>query len=220
MVIFDSVDQLVAVTDNLPDTLSDIGGPRTRLVLTCHDGNDDYNELSQGYYVPKPIQILEYMATTVMRVFPLSQVLARKIANNHSKAEPSFGIDANVEGIVVGTGANSKKGLVAEIEYRRMSGRAVRLAFILNPSSDLSKPSDLILSQEHPDLVTISDDLTIDNGGHHESTFELGLTQEQRSARDSVILPYFDAQTGSGDGGKILYDMDREDDFDEEEDEI
>lgn len=37
-----------------------------------------------------------------------------------------------------------------------------------------------------------------------------------------MVLPYFDAQTeiGGGEGGRILYEMGREDDFDEEEDEI
>jgi elongator complex protein 5 len=52
------------------------------------------------------------------------------------------------------------------------------------------------------------------------TTFELGLTDKQRAAREGVVLPYFDAQKGGGEGGRILYDMGEEDDFDEEEDEI
>lgn len=55
------------------------------------------------------------------------------------------------------------------------------------------------------------------------STFSLGLTEKQRAAREGVVLPYFDAQKSMGDageGGRILYDMGSEDDFDEEEDEI
>lgn len=51
-------------------------------------------------------------------------------------------------------------------------------------------------------------------------TFELGLTERQRKDREGVVLPYFDAQKGGGEGGRILYDMGVEDDFDEEEDEI
>lgn len=53
-------------------------------------------------------------------------------------------------------------------------------------------------------------------------TFELGLTDRQRQEREGVVLPYFDAQKagGAGEGGRILYDMGAEDDFDEEEDEI
>lgn len=55
-------------------------------------------------------------------------------------------------------------------------------------------------------------------------SFSLGLTEKQRRDRAGVVLPYFDAQreegTGAGEGGRILYDMGWEDDFDEEEDEI
>ncbi|KAL8999160.1 MAG: hypothetical protein Q9169_001939 [Polycauliona sp. 2 TL-2023] len=61
-------------------------------------------------------------------------------------------------------------------------------------------------------------------------TFNLGLTEKQRRDREGVVLPYYDAQRrfgddggkgeGVGEGGRILYDMGVEDDFDEEEDEI
>ncbi|KAI1504142.1 histone acetylation protein 2 [Biscogniauxia marginata] len=56
-----------------------------------------------------------------------------------------------------------------------------------------------------------------------ETTFSLGLTEKQRRDREGIVLPYFDAQTdvgAAGEGGRILYEMGREDDFDEEEDEI
>ncbi|RYP12652.1 hypothetical protein DL767_011187 [Monosporascus sp. MG133] len=61
-----------------------------------------------------------------------------------------------------------------------------------------------------------------DGEGEMETTFSLGLTEKQRRDREGVVLPYFDAQTdiGGGEGGRILYEMGREDDFDDEEDEI
>lgn len=61
-----------------------------------------------------------------------------------------------------------------------------------------------------------------DDAEEPESTFSLGLTEKQRRDREGIMLPYFDAQTdiGAGEGGRILYEMGREDDFDEEEDEI
>lgn len=63
-------------------------------------------------------------------------------------------------------------------------------------------------------------------GGGGENTFSLSLTERQRKDREGVVLPFMDAQEarrgGSGEGGRILYDMGSEDfeDFDEEEDEI
>ncbi|KKY23799.1 putative killer toxin sensitivity protein [Diplodia seriata] len=62
-----------------------------------------------------------------------------------------------------------------------------------------------------------------EEGDEMDTTFNLGLTERQRRDREGVVLPYFDAQRddgGPGEGGRILYDMGVEDDFDEEEDEI
>lgn len=60
-----------------------------------------------------------------------------------------------------------------------------------------------------------------DGGELVSTTFDLTLTRKQRDDRAGVVLPYFDAQRGEGGGGgRILYDMGVEDDFDEEEDEI
>ncbi len=63
-----------------------------------------------------------------------------------------------------------------------------------------------------------------DGGGSGmETTFSLALSQKQRQDREGVVLPYFDAQRwegGVGEGGRILYQMGAEDDFDDEDDEI
>lgn len=130
--------------------------------------------------------------------------------------------------MVVGTGANGgwERGVVVEMEYRRRSGRGVGEWFFLPPPSDsvLAKGEKLVLLDDHPLFGR-----TVVGGGKGEeegegpgSTFELGLTDKQRRDREGVVLPYFDAQRvgGAGEGGRILYDMGVEDDFDEEEDEI
>ncbi|KAI1121005.1 Elongator complex protein 5 [Nemania abortiva] len=84
-------------------------------------------------------------------------------------------------------------------------------------------PSKLYLLSDHPAFVD-PEAASATGGGEDEpeSTFNLGLTEKQRRDREGIVLPYFDAQTdiGAGEGGRILYEMGREDDFDEEEDEI
>ena len=101
------------------------------------------------------------------------------------------------------------------------------------PASALRKPSRIFLLAEHP-LFRPSTPTNSEGqggagageGGEEEqptSTFDLGLTDKQRQDRAGVVLPYFDAQTdvgSAGEGGRILYEMGREDDFDDEEDEI
>ncbi len=143
-------------------------------------------------------------------------------------------------------GGGKEAGMVLEMEYRRKSGRVVDEVFFL-PSSPSSlsgiSPSPLqpaIQAVERIKAITLLDDhpafaaptvTDISNGEEIKSedlggTFELGLTEKQRRDREGVVLPYYDAQRGfeeggeRGDGGRILYEMGEEDDFDEEEDEI
>lgn len=79
-----------------------------------------------------------------------------------------------------------------------------------------------MLLDEHPLFKRKQDVEEVVEG---EVSFNMGLTAKQRRDREGVVLPYFDAQrdggvAGPGEGGRILYDMGSEDDFDEEEDEI
>ncbi|KAI1080629.1 histone acetylation protein 2 [Whalleya microplaca] len=139
-------------------------------------------------------------------------------------------------------------GLVLEMELRRRSGRAVVETFVLVPrttttittttttptptpttagASKLEAPSRLYLLSEHPAFRAPGaggDGDGEEGEGEVETTFSLGLTEKQRRDREGIVLPYFDAQqdggAGAGEGGRILYEMGREDDFDDEEDEI
>ena len=89
----------------------------------------------------------------------------------------------------------------------------------------------LILLEDHPDwrlFEQVGSQDTIsrlgDNGEVPQSTFDMGLTEKQKMARDEVVLPYFDAQDEmglSGGGGRILYMPEKDaDDCGGEEDEL
>lgn len=193
-------------------------------------------------YSPTPLTLLKFLATTVLTLHSFPHILAAKSARARSLAEPVFGLREGVEGVLQGLGANHGKagGMVLEMEHRRKSGRGVREWFYLpSPSSSPHVPPAASTSSSpgtgmraNKEIITLLEDhpqycsVTPANGGAEErpaaaSTFELGLTEKQRRDRDGVVLPYYDAQTaGGGEGGRILYDMGSEDDFDEEEDEI
>jgi len=120
-----------------------------------------------------------------------------------------------------------QRGMVLELEHRRKSGRGVHELYFLPITTEAQALSPqafketVILLDDHPLYRKSSDEHPADDelAG---LTFELGLTERQRQDREGVVLPYFDAQKvgGGGEGGRILYDMGVEDDFDEEEDEI
>jgi len=186
-------------------------------------------------YSPSPLSLLSYLATTVITLHSLPVLLAEKIAHEKSQVAPVFGLAEEVEGVVVGLKPKSasnrnlkpeERGIVLELEHRRRSGRGVLERYFLPvvAKTQTSGP------QAFREIVTLLDDhplfqkLKQDENTRLElsgMTFELGLTDRQRLEREGVVLPYFDAQkAGGGEGGRILYDMGVEDDFDEEEDEI
>ena len=127
--------------------------------------------------------------------------------------------------MVVGRGANDgwSNGFVLEMEYRRKSGRGVEETFFVPPVAVGGAKGKVVLLDDHPAFIG-RQDVRDDGKGEEEeglSTFDLGITERQRREREGVVLPYIDAQSGEGGvGGRILYDMGAEDDFDDEEDEI
>lgn len=156
------------------------------------------------------------------------QASKRKEARNRSLAEPEWGLNEGREGVLIGLkgGKGDADGVVIEMEIRRRSGRSVGERFVLVPSEKLGLggASRISLLNDHPmfrDPLADTGD-SKDDGDEAETTFSLGLTEKQRRDREGIVLPYFDAQTdiGAGEGGRILYEMGREDDFDDEEDEI
>lgn len=108
--------------------------------------------------------------------------------------------------------------------------------FVLSPSLAAAEGTrkaeldggNLCLLDDHPLYApptaagTVGGETKDEGEGEMETTFSLGLTEKQRRDREGVVLPYFDAQKGEGigEGGRILYEMDRGDDFDDEEDDI
>ncbi|KAK4580184.1 hypothetical protein LTR86_000387 [Recurvomyces mirabilis] len=237
LIIIDTIDPLSATeASNLPALLSSFIGPNTSLLAVYHL---DVLHRPQGYdhnaYAPASLTLLKYLATTIFTVHALHHVLACKAARDRSHAEPSFGLEEGTEGVLQGLGANGKQEIVLEMEHRRKSGRGVRQWFCL-PLHPAPKPgvssgtastthatkivrSDILLLEDHPQYRT-PEQAAEAQAGDEGGTFELGLTAKQRRDREGVVLPYFDAQKGGGEGGRILYDMGSEDDFDEDEDEI
>ncbi|KPI36897.1 Elongator complex protein 5 [Cyphellophora attinorum] len=196
--------------------------------------HQDVPQTATVYYVPSPLELLSYLATTMIHVHSLAILVTEKEARERSVVAPSFGLDENVEGIVIGLkkGSNSLKpehrGLVLELEHRRNSGRGVHEWYFLPrvlPKMTAATFKEVVsILDDHPAFQKASLDVADSNDDLTDMTFSLGLTDRQRQDREGVVLPYFDAQNpkpSSGvDGGRILYDMGAEDDFDDEEDEI
>ena len=182
----------------------------------------------QNPYLPSSFSTLTYLATSIITLHSFSHILAQKAARDRSLVAPVFGLEEEQDGVLLGrldklVGTGAAEGIVLELEHRRKSGRGVLEWYLLPPASRYP-------ATQVKEIVTLLDDNILynppmeshDDEEEPQSTFELGLTDRQRREREGVVLPYFDAQHGDGpgEGGRILYDMGEEDDFDEEEDEI
>ncbi|CAK4032636.1 Elongator complex 5 [Lecanosticta acicola] len=232
LLIFDSLNFLAATqSSSLPGLLSSLIGPATSLLALYHTDIPlpVSKNGSHDAYSPSALTLLRYLATTIFITQSLHHVLARKAARDRSFAEPSFGLEEGIEGVLQGLGANAGEGVVLEMEHRRKSGRGVRELYFLPHTASASgytanqaRKETVTLLEEHPLYRTPEESAASREGEEDQAdtTFELGLTEKQRRDREGVVLPYFDAQKGGGEGGRILYDMGEEDDFDEEEDEI
>lgn len=198
-------------------------------------------------YLPNTLTLLSHLATAVLRVSGLTHAVAARRARERSLPEPEWGLREGREGALIGllrgSGTSGGEplgsrgdeggdddGVLVEMELRRRSGRAVAERFVLSPSSSRGDAAAgkmaVVLMGDHPAFSRApfggEEEQEGAAEGEMEATFNLGLTEKQRRDREGVVLPYFDAQVeiGGGEGGRILYDMGREDDFDEEEDEI
>ena len=189
-------------------------------------------------YAPSPLTTLTYLATSILRISSLDHAIQLKRARDRSLPDPAFGIDEGRDGVLIGKKAVAEetKGCVVEMEIRRKSGRGVREVFVLAPSSASlstgekvkagpgSAGSKVLLLDDHPLYAApeVGKDNDEDDEGEEQpqSTFNLGLTEKQKRDREGIVLPYFDAQKGGGEGGRILFEMGREEDWDPEEDEI
>ncbi|PFH55740.1 hypothetical protein XA68_17697 [Ophiocordyceps unilateralis] len=221
VVVIDSLNSLASIESvSLAGFLSALATPAVSIVAVYHTDVPIVLPATYSEYQPAPLVLFTHLATAILRPSSLQQQLARQEARNRALQEPEWGLREEREGVLIGAsmGETDDGAVVIAMELRRRSGRAVSETFILRPST--SGPGKVSLLTDHSSFAMPSE-----TGADEEtpqSTFDLGLTDKQRMDRAGVVLPYFDAQTdiGAGEGGRILYDMGREDDFDDEEDEI
>ncbi|KOS21333.1 Elongator complex protein 5 [Escovopsis weberi] len=237
------IDSLNALASSAPQSLalflSGIITPVVSVVAVYHLDVPVVLPRTRSEYEPHPFALLCHLATAVLRLSSLQQEIERQRARNRSVQEPEWGLGEGREGVLLGLAERpapeDEGGVVVDMELRRRSGRTINEKFILMPSTAAAAaaagtstpttragPGRLSLLADHPVFATPEAGQGAEGEDEPESTFDLGLTEKQRRDREGIVLPYFDAQTdiGAGEGGRILYEMGREDDFDDEEDEI
>ena len=164
--------------------------PDRTLIGVYHTDITYSSSKSPKSYSPSTLSLLEYMATSVIRVLPGPEALSRK-------AESSFDI------FDFSNKVYNRMQFTVEVEHRRKSGRRISTLFNVNGDTYEFKQARLDMIEDQVDLTNLT-------------TFNLSLSEKQRQDRENVELPYLEAQRG-GNGGAILYEYTEVDDYDEDE---
>lgn len=236
LLVIDSLHSLLYHSGaSIVDTLFSMIRPNVTLFAVLH-GDQPISKVSTLPHSPDLMTLLRYIATTVLTLCSMLQMLNEQHARLRSVSVRPTGLRDAEEGILQSLGSNDAT-YVVDMEHRRKSGRSIRALFAMQTrktaKGEQSKSGysdgDVVLLDEHPAMrAVVSDQKGLqsavqEENGTDDSTFNLQLTEKQKEAREGIVLPYFDAQNqekGVGAGGRILYDMGEEDDFDDEEDEI
>ncbi|RVD88181.1 uncharacterized protein DFL_002376 [Arthrobotrys flagrans] len=220
MVIIDSTNHLVSISSeegaktntSLSFFLSSILAPSVTIIATYHTDIPRISSSTTNAYSPDPLDLLKYLCTTLITVYSPSHIFAQKRALDKSLPLPNFGLDEGIEGSLASLGSNTgwcetcgihekSRGLIYELEHRRMSGRAMSEWFFLLCHAPSKKSKErLILLEDHPAYNPTIVEVPSGNGSggaveDSDLTFSLGLTAKQKSDREGVVLPYFDAQS-------------------------
>lgn len=147
-------------------------------------------------YYPSALSLLSYFSTTTLTVTSLD------IADleNHEKELNKFLLPLLC----------NKPKFGVSLSHRRRSGRAINADFIVD-SENHSIEYVLKKAEE-----TAEDESLLKNF----TTFNLSTTEKQREAKENVELPYLVSQDYSQagtEGGAIIYEFEKDDDYDEED---
>lgn len=108
---------------------------------------------------------------------------------------------------------DSAKMASCKIVHRKPGGRVLREneEFVLTTDLFITDIKKVVHKKEEKPVAQQADPTA-------NLTFNLRLSDEEKAARDSLVLPYIKRPSAGRGKGEITYVMEREDDFDEEDD--
>lgn len=172
----------------------------TTVVCVYHGDIRSKSDSSSSCY-PSTLSLLNYFATSILTVGPLSRPdVMPHVLEQHSNRISAWDIPM---------GCNSPKFEV-QLDYRRKSGRSVIATYTVDNSSHAVAiaPNKAQQQENEADLLK---DLT---------TFNLTTSTRNQQAKDKVELPFLESQKygdGGVQGGAIVYQYEKDDDYDEED---
>lgn len=195
LVIIDSINYVP--NEQLSQFISSVASPHFSLVVTYHKDIPEFSKPELAHY-PSKSELLAFMATTI---FDVSAILPDSFDGDEFRTEMGrLSIPRNL----------NNKAFYLALTNRRKSGRSINYTFRIDTEShnydvvtDKSEANPTA-ANENPEMLQ---DLT---------TFNLSTSAKQKKAKDEVELPFLEAQSFNT-GGAIVYEYEKDDDYDEED---
>lgn len=196
--------------------------PGTVLVATMHADvpHSHFSGSLQTPYYPSPETLLSYFATSILSVGPMP-------SGDINKDED---LARNVSDLVFPVDSSNCTRFSVVLTHRRRSGRSLDAEYIVDYNTHAIDYVAQPLSRRN--TLDGFDGMDAESGSAMGSknaeeellrgltTFNLTTTNKQKEQRDKVELPFLQAQElgeGGARGGAIIYEFEKEDDYDEED---
>ncbi|AET39874.1 Elongator subunit IKI1 Ecym_5086 [Eremothecium cymbalariae DBVPG len=193
LVIVDSINYIPK--ELLIEFVCAIASNHVTLVVTYHKSMPSYRDPSLQHY-PGPLQLLQFIANTILDTEPACKSIDQEY------------LESELHKFVIPRNLNSHVYNLT-LRNRRRSGRTLSYSFQIN-----NQTHDYRLLSDHKDHEDDSEDVLLRVNGL--TTFNLGTTKRQRLAKEQVDLPFLEAQSFNS-GGAIVYEFEKDDDYDEED---
>lgn len=192
--------------EELTSFLVPLIGPNSSLIATYHTDIPSNPLKQKGSFYPSTVTLLSYFATAVLQVVPLPK------EDVHEEEDRA----AQVEQFVLPTKSCNKPVFQVHLSHRRKSGRSIDATYIVD--YNMHEIRYVVPKKENEDTgIYGAEDQALLKG---LTTFNLTTTDKQKAEREKVDLPFLQAQEvgqGGAQGGAIIYEFEKDDDYDEED---
>ncbi|EDO16497.1 hypothetical protein Kpol_513p13 [Vanderwaltozyma polyspora DSM 70294] len=196
LVIIDSINYIS--NTNLSQFISSIASPNITFLVNFHKDMPELNDNENGIHYPSSFELLHFMAATILEVEP-----------QFSDTVEEEDVRSNLSKFIIPKGMNNSTYMLT-LTNKRKSGRSINYQFTIN--------SDTHEYEIFKDMNEIEDNVNNENPEALQdlATFNLSTSAKQKKAKDQVELPFLEAQSFNT-GGAIVYEFEKDDDYDEED---
>lgn len=185
--------------------------PGFTILATYHTSLPDFHR-KEGLYYPSKVNLIRRIASSVYEVglYHDKKTIKQLSMASHGEIDEAYFEDEHLENqfynrFVVPMGLNNRVYNVKLTKLKK-SGKKMEFFFRIDPNGEVQ------LFDPHASETVVEDESLVQD----LSTFNLTTSDKQKRAKNEVELPFLDAQNFEN-GGAIVYQFEKDDDYDEDD---